>query len=129
MNNVFANMTEAYIQEDHFVKCMGLNSQLTTDCSGSVVGESLFEFEDAEGNTNTYLKRTKHMVSKLIEGKMMTYAETTVAEYPDANLVDLTGEGSKISNSYVLTGTCEHVGRDVMACTNTSTMERAQTAY
>ena len=144
--------------------------EAATDCHGGVVGESLFKFEDAEGSTNTYLKRTKHMVSKIIEGKMMTYAETTMAEYvqdshptkgnsrgqgrvaepvsfgsphtqrtptgdarvanlpksieklptpdvhfsafvflhfvftryPGAKLVDLTGEGSKISMNYVL---------------------------
>ena len=49
--------------------------------SPGVLGESLVEFDDADGNTHTYLKRTKHMVSKIIEGKMMTYAETTMAEY------------------------------------------------
>jgi len=102
MNNVLANMSEAYIQEDTYIKCEATGTQSTTDCHGGVVGESLFEFEEADGSTFTYLKRTKHMVSKVIEGKMMTYAETTMAEYPGARLVDLTGEGSKIATNYVL---------------------------
>ena len=44
MNNVFANITDAYIQEAHFVQCMAPGAQSDTDCSGGVIGQSLFEF-------------------------------------------------------------------------------------
>lgn len=112
--NPLAGLTDVYVKEEIFIACQGIEQDSFTDCTDGVVGVDLFEFEDAVGETHKYLKRTKQMLATMIEGKMMTYAETVMAEYgSSARLIDLSGEDQLMHTSWVET---DNAGANAYYC-------------